>query len=322
MRVADGTEGTRGSPWAALGARPGVAAALGAFCIAFSGILVRLADVSPDTAAVFRCLWALPALGLLAWVERHRFGPRPWGQRRLAMVAGVFFAADLMFWHRSIEAVGAGLATVLGNTQVLMVGVLAWLLLGERPSGRLLVATPVVLVGIVLISGVLEESAFGEDPVLGVVFGVLTALAYSGFILVLRQGNRDLRRPAGPLFDATLVAAVVAALGGWILRDLDPTPDLAAQGWLIVLALSAQVAGWLLISIGLPRLPAAMTSVLITLQPVGSVLFAMAILSESPSALQLSGVGLVLVGVIVAAWRKRTAGEDAAPADAAIEPAG
>jgi drug/metabolite transporter (DMT)-like permease len=238
------------------------------------------------------------------------------------MVAGVFFAADLMFWHRSIEAVGAGLATVLGNTQVLVVGVLAWLILGERPSRRLFVAVPVVLGGIVLISGVLEEAAFGTDPILGVFWGVLTALAYSGFILILRQGNRDLRRPAGPLFDATLVATVVAALGGWALADLDPTPALEAQAWLVVLALTSQVAGWLLISIGLPRLPAAMTSVLITLQPVGAVLFAMAILSEAPSALQLSGVGLVLVGVIVAAWRKRTAGEDATPADAAIEPAG
>lgn len=304
-----------------MGRRPGIAAALGAFCIAFSGILVRLADVSPDTAAVFRCLYALPPLALLAWVERRRFGPRPAPQRALAVIAGVFFAADLMFWHRSIEAVGAGLATVLGNTQVLMVGLLAWLFLRERPSGRLFVAVPVVLMGIVLISGVFEARAFGDDPTLGVVYGILTALAYSGFILVLRQGNRDLRRPAGPLFDATLAATVVAAIGGWLLRDLDPWPPAEAHGWLVVLALSAQVAGWMLISVGLPRLPAAMTSVIITLQPVGSVIFAILILSEAPTSLQLAGVGLVLAGVIVAAARKRSA-EEPTPADAAIEPAG
>ena len=53
---------------------------------------------------------------------------------RLAAIAGLFFAGDLLFWHHAIEAVGAGLATVLGNLQVIVVGIVAWLLLGERPS--------------------------------------------------------------------------------------------------------------------------------------------------------------------------------------------
>ena len=277
----------------------------GALCIAFSGILVRLADVSPDTAAVFRCLYALPALGLLAVWERRRFGPRTRRERTLAVVAGVFFALDLMLWHRSIEAVGAGLATVLGNLQVVLVALVAWVLLGERPGRTLLAAIPVAIVGILLISGVLEEGAFGRDPVLGVVFGALTALAYTVFLLVLRRGNADLRRPAGPLFDATATAAVVAALGGLALGTLDPWPGSPAQGWLVLLALTAQVAGWLLISIGLPRLPAAITSVLLTIQPVGAVLLAMVLLDEDPSALQLFGVALVLAGVVAVALGRR-----------------
>jgi drug/metabolite transporter (DMT)-like permease len=282
-----------------------VAAVAGALCIAFSGILVRLADVSPDTAAVFRCLYALPALGLLAVWERRRFGPRTRRERTLAVVAGAFFALDLMFWHRSIEAVGAGLATVLGNLQVVLVALVAWALLGERPGRVILAAIPVALVGIVLISGVFETGAFGRDPVLGVVFGGLTALAYTAFLLVLRRGNADLRRPAGPLFDATATAVVVAAAGGWALGTLDPWPDWPAQGWLVLLALTAQVAGWLLISIGLPRLPAAITSVLLTIQPVGAVLLAMALLDETPSPLQLLGVALVLAGVVAVALGRR-----------------
>ena len=46
----------------------------------------------------------------------------------------MIFAADLTFWHYSIEAVGAGLATVLGNIQVVLVALLAWAVLGERPA--------------------------------------------------------------------------------------------------------------------------------------------------------------------------------------------
>ena len=284
-----------------------LSAAAGAACIAFSAILVRLADVSPDTAAVFRCLYALPVLGVLALRERRRFGPRPARESRIALVAGVLFALDLAFWHRSIEAVGAGLATVLGNLQVVLVGVVAWAVLGERPTNRLFVAIPVVVAGIALISGVLEEDAYGADPVLGTVLGILTALAYTGFVLLLRRANRDLRRPAGPLFDASLVAAVTSAAIGLAVGDLDSFPLWPAQGWLVALALTSQVAGWLLISVSLPRLPAAVTSVVITLQPVGSVFLAMAILAEEPSALQLVGVALVLAGVVAVALSQRRA---------------
>src|SRR3712207_7770764 len=81
---------------------------------------------------------------------------------RLTALAGVFFAADLIFWHHSIADVGAGLATVLGNLQVVLVAFIAWVLLGERPADRMFVAVPVALLGAVLISGLLEDAAFGE----------------------------------------------------------------------------------------------------------------------------------------------------------------
>jgi drug/metabolite transporter (DMT)-like permease len=297
--------------------RPILAALTGAVAISFSGILYRVAHVSPATGAVFRCLYALPPLWLLARWEDRRYGPRPLRARALAWVAGLFFAVDLVAWHQAIEEVGAGLATVLGNLQVVLVGLLAWLILRERPSGRALAAIPVALVGVVLISGALESGAYGRNPGLGVAYGVLTAVAYSGFLLVLREGNRDLRRPAGPLFDATLASGLACIPIGLVIGDLDWTPGWTAQGYLLLLALSSQALGWLLISITLPRLPAALTSVLLTLQPVLSVLFAWAILSESPSALQLGGVALVLCGLLIVSAGRRTRRPAPEPAYAA-----
>src|SRR3954452_2045690 len=117
----------------------------GALAIAFSAILVRLAAVSPSTAAVFRCAYAGPILYLLTRSENRRFGPREAGDRRLAAIAGVFFAIDLICWHHAIEDVGAGLATVLGNLQVAFVPVIAWLVLSEHPSRRVLATLPLML---------------------------------------------------------------------------------------------------------------------------------------------------------------------------------
>jgi drug/metabolite transporter (DMT)-like permease len=272
----------------------------GAVAIAFSALLVRLAKEAPSTAAVFRCAYAVPLLAVLAARERRRYGPRARRDHWIGALAGVLFTADLILWHHSIADVGAGLATVLGNLQVVLVAFAAWAVLGERPERRVLVAVPVVFGGAVLISGVLETGGYGRDPALGTVYGLLTTVAYSGFILVLRQVNRDVRRPAGPLLDATAVSAVVSVVVGALLGEVDLVPSWPAHGWLALLALTSQVVGWLLISVSLPRLPAALTSVLLLVQPVGAVALGVLILDERPSALQLSGVLVVLAGVCVA----------------------
>jgi drug/metabolite transporter (DMT)-like permease len=277
-----------------------VCAALGALAIAFSSILVRLSHASPSTAAIFRCAYALPVLGLLAWLEDRRLGRRSWRDRRWAIASGFFFAADLIMWHHSIGDVGAGLATVLANIQVVLVPLVAWAVLSERPGSRLLAALPISLLGVLLISGVLEHGAYGKDPARGAVFGLAAGVAYVGFLLLLRHGGSDLRRPAGPLFDATATATVLCVIAGVIIGDARLAPVWPGAGWLITLALTSQVLGWLLITSSLPRLPAALTSLMLTIQPVGSVALAALILSESPSTLQLVGVAIVLAALLTA----------------------
>jgi drug/metabolite transporter (DMT)-like permease len=293
-----------------VGDKPVPAVLVGAVAIAFSGILFRLSHVSASTGAFYRCVFALPPLWLLARLETRRLGRRGRRAVALALLAGAFFAADLVLWHNGIEQVGAGLATVLGNTQVVMVGLLAWAILGERPHRSSLTAIPIVGVGVLLISGVLESGAYGKNPGLGVLYGITTAIAYSGFLLALREGSRDLRRPAGPLFTATFASAVGCAVIGVAVSDLDLTPSWSAIGWLVLLALSSQVLGWLLISTSLPRLPAVTTSILLTFQPVCSVVFAALIVDESPSWLQLAGAGCILIGLVTATIGRR----EAAPA--------
>lgn len=278
---------------------------LGALTIAFSSILVRLSHASPSTAAIFRCAYALPLLALLAWREDGEFGRRHSRDRRIAVASGFFFAIDLITWHRAIGDVGAGLATVLANAQVVVVPLLAWMMLRERPDRRVLIALPISLVGVLLISGFLEHGAYGRDPTRGAIYGLVAGIAYAGFLLLLRRGGADLRRPAGPLLDATATAAVVCTLAGLVIGDAQLVPSWPMHGWLALLAITSQVLGWLLITTSLPRLPAALSSLLLTIQPVGSVFLGALILGESPSVLQLAGVAAVLAGLLALTLRSR-----------------
>jgi drug/metabolite transporter (DMT)-like permease len=301
--------GTIRAPVVALLARPRAMAIAGALTIAFSAILVKQSGATPSTAAIFRCAYAVPLLLALALWEDSRLGSRGARERRLAALAGVFFAIDLICWHHAIEDVGAGLATVLGNLQVAFVPLVAWAALGERPAGRVLATLPLVLSGVVLISGALEKGAYGDNPAQGVVYGLATGLAYTGFILLLRAGSGDRGRVAGPLFDATLVGALGAVAIGLVVGDADLVPSWPAHAWLATLALTSQVIGWLLIAASLPRLPAALTSLLLTIQPVGSVILGAILFAEAPSHLQLVGVAAILGGLVMVARVRPPASE-------------
>jgi drug/metabolite transporter (DMT)-like permease len=300
---------------------PTASATAGAVCISSSAVLMKLAHTSPSITALGRCAFALPLLGALAWAERRRGAPPlPARSRWLARLAGLFLAGDLIVWSHAISAIGAGLGTVTGNLQVIIIAVLAWVFLGERPRRSLVLAFPVMLAGLVLVAGLADvggSRAYGADPGLGVMFGVAVGVIYAIYILTLRQATSAQARAAegmrpavaAVLFEATAGATVASAVLGLVLHDYRLGPAWPALGWLALLALTSQVIGWLLITVSMPRLPAGMIGALLLVQPAGSVALSYAFLGERPSALQLAGVVLVLAGVVIAV---SGAGPDAA----------
>jgi drug/metabolite transporter (DMT)-like permease len=284
--------------------RPVLTAVLGAACISSSAILVTLAHAGDATTAFLRCALALPILVLLAVLEQRRLGPRPVASRRNALIAGLFLAVDLVLWNHAIADVGAGVATVLGNLQVLFVAAFAWLVLRERPDRRYLLLLPVVLTGVVLVSGMLGGHEAGLHPVAGVGFGLGTSAAYACFLLTLRATAGHTPHVAGQLADATLGAAIGSAVLGLLFGGFDLAIPWSSFGWLALLAVLSGTAGWLLITSSLPRLPASMSSLLLLLQPAGSIVLAAIVLREQPTIVQIIGACVVCLGVLAATWTK------------------
>jgi len=296
--------GSNGQPGA--GHQPGTrgralaAAGLGAACISASAILIKLAGTGPATAAFYRCFLALPILFALAVVERRRRGPRRLAAHLGAIAAGAFLAIDLVLWNHTIADVGAGIATLLGNLQVLFVALAAWVLLRERPGRRFLVALPVVMAGVALVSGLAGAGAGDSHPLAGIVFGIGTSLSYAAFLLILRQTSAGTRHIAGPLAEVTTTAALGSLLLGLAFGGLQLDLPWASLRWLLLVAITSQTVGWLLITSSLPKLPAAVSSLLLLLQPVAAMGLAAAVLAERPSLAQLAGAVLVCGGVLAA----------------------
>jgi len=156
-----------------------------------------------------------------------------------------------------------------------------------------------VLAGVVLVSGLADHGG-GGHPVAGIVYGMATSVAYTGFLLILRQTSAGTVHVAGPLAEATAGAAAGALAYGAAFGGLQLHLPWASFGWLLLLSASSQTLGWLLITWSLPKLPAAVSSVLLLLQPAAAVLLAAVVLGERPSLLQLLGAVGVCGGVLVA----------------------
>jgi len=278
-------------------------ALFGAMLLSFAPLLYIQSDTSPITGAFFRMLYALPILIFLVWYL-NQDDQRERKNRMLAFSAGLLLAIDFAGYHSAIDYIGSGIATLIGNSQVIIVTLVSWWLLGERPNRMILLALPMVMLGLLFISGIWDDEPYGDDPIKGVVGGIVAAIFYSSFLILYRFSNR-IRAPSVNLqLDATAGAATGLLIVGILpLSSIDIEPiDFSftwpGHGWIILLAVSCQVIGWIAITYALPRLPAAHTSFAILLQPVLTILWGVIILSEKPSIQQIGGMSLIFAAII------------------------
>jgi len=297
----------RSAPLAFAKRHPRLGAALGAAAISQSSPLAKLSGGSPAVVTLFRGAVSLPFLVLLARREGHRAAPR---DRLLAVVAGAFLALDLQCFHISIPLLGVGLATVVPNAQVVVVGLFA-ALAGERTTGRAIVAIPLAFAGLLMLARVVEPfgathaANAGSDPGLGVLWGLGAAGFYGLYLVITRRisAGSSAVGPFGMLADAAIgtvaVSLALALLDGTLL----PPGVWPGVGWLILLALLSQVLGYPLINASIPHLPSVVGSVLLFVQPLMTLVSGVLIFGELPSPGQLLGAVTLFAGVLLAARR-------------------
>jgi len=290
----------------------------GASLISTAAPLVRMAqaaDVSPTAAAAWRGLLGALALFALVLVRGAPLLPprAVWGP---ALLAGLAFAADLYVWHQSIVTIGAGLATVVANTQVFWTALFGRFVYREHLSRLFWPLVALAFAGVLLVALSQGQSlgqtiAFGP----GVGLAALTGVFYAAYILLVRHSNRLVgdtswsQQPASARLLTTLAWVSLTTGSALALASLtEPAPLIPLQAhawwWLSALALVPQVLGWLVITAGLRRAKAAPAALMFLLQPALATVWGLLFLGESLSAAQLTGVALTLGAVGLGALLK------------------
>ena len=267
-------------------------------------VAARLAfdnGVDVATAVAFRSTITALVVSLLLAIQHVpvKLNAR---HRRALPAIGLLVGVQSLCLYSSVARLPVALALLAFNTYPLWTALWARIAYRHRPERRVLVAMPVMLVGLALALDVLgAASGLGAAAQWGRIgAGVAFALAAAatfGMALVLTQheaGDLD-----GRLRTATTMGIVaVIALGGIATQGGFHFPQASAGWWgLLALTFLYGTAFTIMFTV-LPRLGVVGNSAIMNVEPIFALVLAWAILGQSIAPSQVAG-GLLVVGTVV-----------------------
>jgi len=284
---------------------------LGVFIIGFAPILVKAVTIGPTLSVVYRL--GLGAVIFLPYslhrlMKIQKTNPQSLQVSRsffwLLMLTGTLLAVDFYTWHHAVVYLGAGLSTLLSNTQAFYLSAFGILFLGERGGRKFFLALLLAMIGIFLALKV--EPAQLQDPkyLPGVGYGLVTGLFWAGYIIAFKKLERVhpeigvIIKFVVVLFIATIIAAIFTYAEGQA-----QTPTVRDFWLLVVLAVGPQVIGWTLIAQSLPHVPLTKAALILLLQPIVALSLGAVVFNETLSTIQLLGVALSLGGIYLGSVR-------------------
>ncbi len=276
---------------------------LGALAVAFAAILPKQAmavsSIGPIATAFWRLTLAFPILLTILLIRRPKRKPTNTARRislPWLLLPGVIFGFDLLTWHLSFPLTTAANATLLANLEVVLVGIVGWLVLKEHLRWQFPLGGAMALAGVVLLLLSGPDSVEGRNPLAGDLLAIFTAFWYAGYLLSVKHVRRE--------WDA-LSVIVLATFGGMIVLFISTiikgeaflSDQSEAWIYLLLLAIVPHCIGQGLIIFSLASLPASLAAVTLLLQPVGAACWGWLILGESLNTVQIFAGLIVLTGI-------------------------
>lgn len=250
--------------------------------------------MGPLQLVMVRYALAFVVLFILLLVTKQSLRLPPFG---LTLGIAVFqTAAFQCFAQLALMSGGAGHVVMLAYTMPFWVVLFAWLLLGERPKIKHLVAF--VFAGLGLLAVIAPWQGLGTitSSLLAIAGGISWGLGtvLSKIIMV---------RHAPPVLNLTTWQMLLGAILIWPVTLVFPQPAIVWAPelfWgLAYLAIVASAGGWWLWLSVVQRVSATVAGMSALGVPVLTIILAWAILSEQPTSLELLGVVLIMVGLVV-----------------------
>jgi len=291
------------------------------FCLALAmaivGAYVGFSKALVVIFPVFLLAWlrfAIAAVAMAPWLRRPAT-EQPLDARTHRLLFLESFFGNFLFSICMLAGVYRSSALAAGVIMAAIpavVAVLSWLILGERPSGRVMLGIAFAIAGIALVSFARDpEGELASGSLLGALL-LLGAVVCESIYVVL---GKKLSARVGPKRISALInlwgLLLVTPLALWQLPRF-AWNFIPLQSWVLlaVYAISASVLTVWLWMTGMRRVPASSAGVFTVFLPVSAAAVGVMFLGEQVTPAQAAAFGLALVGVVLASWRS---GATAAP---------
>lgn len=269
----------------------------GAFIISFSSVLVKISDVEPMVSAFYRVFFGALFL-FVACAIKKEFKKRPARYILLSLLVGLIFSVNLWAWHLSINYIGPGLATVLGNFSVFGLSLAGFFLFNEKLGIKFLLAVPMAFLGLFLIIGI-DTPQVTKGYITGLLLGLLTALCYTFFLLLLRK-LQSLENEFSLFYYLMLISlftAVFLGIGIFFNGHSFAIPNTQSIAALVSLGFFMQALAWVMISNAMPYVKASLTGLILLLQPSLSFVWDCLFFARPTGIVGWIGVCIVLTAI-------------------------
>lgn len=279
----------------------GAAALWGTVGVASKGVYAA-SELSPLTVGFLRLALSVPILMALSLVS---FGRRTFAFRGrelgLILVIGVAMALYQVFYFTAVSLAGVAIATLVTIcTAPLLVALLSGLVLGERLTGRVLVALAAGLAGTVLLVGFPGDVGAGQATVFaGIAWACGSAASYAVFVLASRA-------LAGRHHPFTLIAVglgagavLLAPAALWAGTGLSAMPSPPVAGLLLYIGLVPTALAYVLYFRGMRTTPATAASIVTLTEPLMATVLAWLVFGERLGPAGFFGATLLIGALVV-----------------------
>ena len=272
----------------------------GAFLISFSPVFVNLVSIEPTVSGFYRMLFGSIALFIIYLIKNNE-NPLRKNISKFIVLGAILFSLDLWFWHRSVIYVGPGLSTLLANFQILILPFLALIFFNQKTQRIQIFSIFLGLLGLFLITGQSWDIA-GNNYKLGVLFGLLTAISYAGYIISIKRIDHNAAVNSDPIFNLLFVSLISAGLL-FLFSIIEQVPlEIKSSSeliWMICYGLFSHVIGWFFILNGLQKISAVTAGIILLTQPILSYVWDFIIFKKVILPIEYFGIVSVLLAMII-----------------------
>ena len=266
-------------------------ATLVGLCYGTSLVVARM-SYDHGTSVVAIAVLRYGVLCVIAWLWLVRFGgglSTPRGLALRSMGIGVVSLITAMAYLGTIKYIPVSLATLVFYTNPLVTVLLAALFAGERSTRIEIVATVVAFAGLV---AVLEVSFESLHP-LGVILAMVASFG-AAIIFVMSARVMESLDPVRFTFFIALSSTLFAS-SGLLFPGVVVVPASATGLWLLAGAVLINIGGLLGMFVSVRLIGPVATPMMLNIEPVTAIVFAMLLLDEHMTSLQMLGAGVVIV---------------------------